>query len=92
MGRQPVFGSSKQAQNLVNRMSSSVITIVSMLSIIAILSPLAVIVTIIGTIIENILHMITSYFDVKKMRKLFPMIESWVIITVFSIQAIMLQI
>ena len=62
----------EQAQNLVNRMSSSVITIVSMLSIIAILSPLAVIVTIIGTIIENILHMITNYFDVKKDEEIVP--------------------
>ena len=62
----------EQAQNLVNRMSSSVITIVSMLSIIAILNPLAVIVTIIGTIIENILHMITNYFDVKKDEEIVP--------------------
>lgn len=62
----------EQAQNLVNRMSSSVITIVSMLSIIAVLSPLAVIVTIIGTIIENILHMITNYFDVKKDEEIVP--------------------
>ncbi|MBR6556502.1 MAG: ABC transporter ATP-binding protein [Clostridia bacterium] len=62
----------EKAQNLVNRMSSSVITIVSMLSIIAILSPLAVIVTIIGTVIENILHMITNYFDVKKDEDIVP--------------------
>lgn len=62
----------EKAQNLVNHMSSSVITIVSMLSIIAVLSPLAVLVTIIGTVIENVLHMITNYFDVKKEEEIVP--------------------
>ncbi len=62
----------EKAQDLVNHMSSSVITIVSMLSIIAVLSPLAVIVTIIGTVIENILHMVTNYFDVKKEEEIVP--------------------
>lgn len=61
-----------EAQNLVDRMVSSIIIIISMLSIIAILSPLAVIVTVIGTIIENIMYMITNYFDVKKEVELVP--------------------
>ena len=62
----------EQAQNLVNRMSSSAITIVAMLSIIAVLSPIAVVVTIVGTVIENMLHMITNYFDVKKDEEIVP--------------------
>jgi len=62
----------EQAQNLVNRMASSIITIVSMLSVIAVLSPPAVIVTIIGTVIENILNMITNYYDVKKDEEIVP--------------------
>lgn len=60
------------AQNMVNRMVSSIITIISMLSIIATLSPIAVIVTIVGTIVENIMHILTNYYDVKKDTEIIP--------------------
>lgn len=55
-----------EAQDLFNRISSSVITIISMLTIIAILSPIAVLVTLVGTLIENLMFIITNHFDVKK--------------------------
>ena len=54
------------AQRLVNRVISSVITIISMLAIIATLSPLAVLVTVVGTVIENIMYIRTNYYDVAK--------------------------
>lgn len=60
------------AQNLINRMSSSIVTIISMLAIIATLSPLAVIVTVVGTIIENIMYIITNYYDVQKDAEIVP--------------------
>jgi len=62
----------EEAFDLINRMASSAITIASMLSIIAVLSPLAVIVTIIGTVIEHLLHMVTNYHDVKKDEEIVP--------------------
>lgn len=55
-----------EAQDLFNRISSSVITIISMLTIVAILSPIAVLVTLVGTLIENLMFIITNHFDVKK--------------------------
>lgn len=62
----------EKAQNLVNRLFSSAITIISMLSVIAMLSPTAVVVTVIGTIVENLFHMFTNYFDVKKEEEIIP--------------------
>lgn len=60
------------AQKLVNRVVSSVITILSMLTIIATLSPLAVVVTVVGTIIENIMYIRTNYYDVAKDSDIVP--------------------
>lgn len=65
-------GRASDAQNLVNRMSSSLITIVAMLAIIATLSPIAILVTILGGIIENAMHIRTNYFDVKKDSEIVP--------------------
>lgn len=60
------------AQNLVNRMSSALITVISMLTIISMLSPIAIIVTITGTIIENIMYMVINFFEVKKDNEIIP--------------------
>lgn len=59
-------GKAAEAQDLVNRIASSVITIVSMLVVIGALSPIAIVVTIVGGVVENLLYMVTNYFDVKK--------------------------
>ncbi|MBQ8566046.1 MAG: ABC transporter ATP-binding protein [Clostridia bacterium] len=61
---------SQEAQGLLNRIASSVITVASMLTIITILSPIAIAVTVLGTIIENLLHIKTNYHDVKKDEEL----------------------
>ena len=53
----------QNAQELVNRIFSSVIVIVSMLAVIAVLRPLAVAVTILGTVVENIMYIVTNYYD-----------------------------
>lgn len=65
-------GKAKDAQDMVNRIVSSVITIVSMLAVIAALRPLAVIVTILGTILENAMYIVTNYYDVKKDEEIVP--------------------
>lgn len=62
----------QDAQELVNRMASSVIVIASMLAVIALLRPLAVAVTILGTVIENIMYIVTNYYDVKKDEEILP--------------------
>lgn len=62
----------RQAQEMVNRIASSVITIISMLTVIAALRPLAVVVTIAGTIIENAMYIVTNYYDVKKDEEIVP--------------------
>lgn len=62
----------RDAQELVNRMSSSVLIIISMLTVIAVLRPLAVAVTIFGTILENIMYIVTNYHDVKMEEELLP--------------------
>ncbi len=65
-------GKASEAQNMVNRIASTVITVISMLAIIGILSPLAVIVTIAGTIIENLMYIITNHYDVEQENELVP--------------------
>lgn len=60
------------AQRLVNRMSSAIVIVISMLAIITYLSPIAIIVTIAGTIIENIMFIITNFYDVKKDNEIIP--------------------
>lgn len=62
----------QNAQELVNRIFSSVIVIVSMLAVIAVLRPLAIAVTILGTVIENIMYIVTNYYDVKKDEEVLP--------------------
>ncbi len=62
----------QDAQELVDRMASSVIVIISMLAVIAFLRPLAVVVTIVGTVIENIMYIVTNYHDVKKDEEVLP--------------------
>jgi ATP-binding cassette subfamily B protein len=60
------------AQNLINRMSSALITVVSMFAIIALLSPLAIVVTMLGCIVENAMYIITNFFDVNKDAEIVP--------------------
>lgn len=60
------------AQKLINRVSSALITVISMLTVIATLSPIAIVVTILGGIVENIMYIITNYFDVKKDMEIVP--------------------
>ncbi|MBQ8164119.1 MAG: ABC transporter ATP-binding protein [Clostridia bacterium] len=65
-------GRAQDAQGLINKIASSVITITSMLAIITVLSPIAIIVTVVGTVVENLLHMRTNYHDVKKEEDIVP--------------------
>lgn len=65
-------GKASEAQNMVNRITSTVITVISMLAIIGVLSPLAVIVTIVGTIIENLMYIITNHYDVEQEGEIVP--------------------
>ena len=70
-----INGYSKNAeasQNLINQISSSVITVISMLVIIATLSPIAIVVTVVGGIIENIMYIITNFYDVKQEIEVVP--------------------
>ncbi len=63
---------SQEAQGLLNRIASSVITVASMLAVITLLSPIAIAITVFGTIIENLLHIKTNFHDVKKDEELVP--------------------
>nr|WP_296461183.1 ABC transporter ATP-binding protein [uncultured Acetatifactor sp.] len=62
----------QDAQEMTNRMSSSTIVICSMLTVIAVLSPFAVVVTIVGTIIENFMYIVVNYYDMKKEEEVLP--------------------
>lgn len=62
----------QEAFSLLNRIASSLITVASMLAIITLLSPIAIAVTVIGTIIENSLHIRTNFYDVKMDEELVP--------------------
>lgn len=65
-------GKAGDAHNLINSMASNIVTVVSMLTIIGILSPLTVIVTIVGTIIENLMFIATNHYDVEKDDEIVP--------------------
>lgn len=62
----------QEAQDLVNRTVSSLITVTSMLAIIAVLSPIAIVITVVGAVIENIMHIITNIFYVKNENEVAP--------------------
>lgn len=63
---------SEEAQDLINRISYSLITAISMLTIIATISPIAIVVIIVCGIIENAFYAATNYFDVKKDNDIIP--------------------
>lgn len=62
----------QEVHGMINKIASTIITIISMLSIIAILSPLAVVVTILGTVLENIMYVYTNRYDVAQEEELVP--------------------
>ena len=56
------YASNAQAAlDLVNQSTSAVITVISMLVIIAALSPIAIVVTVLGEIVANVMYMVTNY-------------------------------
>jgi ATP-binding cassette subfamily B protein len=61
-----------EVQVLINRMSSSFITMVSMLAIIAMISPIAIVVMVAGVLVENAMYIVTNFFDVKKDTEIIP--------------------
>lgn len=61
-----------EAHSLIDSMLSNIVTVVSMLTIIGILSPLTVVLTIVGTIIENLLFIATNHYDVEKDDEIVP--------------------
>ncbi|MBQ9121142.1 MAG: ABC transporter ATP-binding protein [Clostridia bacterium] len=65
-------GKAGDAQKLLNRILSSIITILSMLAVIATLSPLAVVVTVLGTAIENILFTVATRQETEMEEALAP--------------------
>lgn len=65
-------GKAGEAHSLINSMASNIVTVISMLTIIGLLSPLTVMVTIVGTIIENLMFIATNRYDVEKDDEIVP--------------------
>ena len=55
-----------ESQDLVNRLTSTIISVASLLAVIALISPIAIVIIIVGSIIENAMYMITNYYFVKR--------------------------